>query len=201
MKLNVAKIKEKMEQMGITYSELADKGGLPRQSLSSWINGHRDPMPFNVQKIAQVLHCDISEIAEAQDTIELSTVYGDHAAMEINGKRVDFDGNAYSVEQELIPGVVSAIAKTVSNELRHDSQSELARRLGLSSTQISRIARGEADLTLMPLSALLRLCPQIIDKGILSGKPESKLVSFCRNLSAEDQEKALAILQAVFANK
>ena len=199
MKLKTQKLNFYMAQEGINYSQLSDRTGISRQAISSWINGRRDPMPYNVQKMAEVLKCSIADIAEAQDSLELVALHGDGFAREVIGMTSDRNGEKYSVESELIPQVVEYVKGRVSAETAFKSKNELARKLGVSGSQSGRIARGEADLTLMPLSALLRLCPQIIDKGVLSGKPESKLVSFCRELSAEDQEKALAVLQTIFA--
>jgi transcriptional regulator with XRE-family HTH domain len=201
MKLKLNELVNRMEQKGINYSELSLLTGISRQTISSWVNGHRDPMPFNVEKMAEILHCRVEDIAEAQDGIELAALHGDQFARELMGITKDTTGEKYSIESQLLPETVQYIRHRVSAETTFKSKSELGRKLGLSGSQSGRIARGEADLTLMPLSAFLRLCPELIDKGILTGKPESQLLSFCRNLSAEDQEKALAILQAVFANK
>jgi transcriptional regulator with XRE-family HTH domain len=201
MKLKTQKLNFYMAQEGINYSQLSDMTGISRQAISSWINGRRAPMPYNVQKMAEVLKCNIADIAEAQDGIELAALHGDQFARELMGITKDTTGEKYSIESQLLPETVQYIRQRVSAETTFKSKSELGRKLGLSGSQSGRIARGEADLTLMPLSAFLRLCPELIDKDRLSGTAESLLVSFCRNLSAEDQEKALAILQTVFANK
>lgn len=199
MKLKTQKLNFYMAQEGINYSQLSDMTGISRQAISSWINGRRAPMPYNVQKMAEVLKCNIADIAEAQGSLELVALHGDGFAKEVIGMTSDQNGEKYSVESELIPQVLEYVKGRIAKETAFKSKNELGRKLGLSGSQSGRIARGEADLTLMPLSALLRLCPQIIDRGVLLGKPDSKLISFCRDLSAEDQEKALAVLQTIFA--
>lgn len=201
MKLKLNELNVRMDAKGINYSELAEVTGISRQTISSWVNGHRDPMPFNVVKMAEVLHCKVEDIADAQDGIELAALHGDQFARELMGLTKDTTGEKYSIESQLLPETVQYIRQRVSAETTFKSKSELGRKLGLSGSQSGRIARGEADLTLMPLSAFLRLCPELIDKDRMSGTAESLLVSFCRNLSAEDQEKALAILKTVFVDK
>ena len=201
MNLKLNELADRMAEKGMNYSELANLSGISRQTISSWINRKREPMPYNVEKMAEVLSCRIEDIAEAQDGIELAAIHGDKFAREIMGITQDKSGERYSVESQLLPETIEYIRRRVSAETTYKSKSELGRKLGLSGSQSGRMVRGEADLSIMPLSAFVRLCPELIDRDQLSGTQESRLLSFCRNLSAEDQEKALAILQTVFANK
>lgn len=59
----------KLEQMrtakGISRNELAERTGIPYQTLASWENGNRTLTKFeNLVKIASALDCSIDEIVE-----------------------------------------------------------------------------------------------------------------------------------------
>lgn len=60
-------IKEVLKQRSLTINELADKLGMSRGGVSQIINGN--PTVESLQKIADVLEIDISELFEQKKTI------------------------------------------------------------------------------------------------------------------------------------
>lgn len=72
------RIKELREKNGILQKELADMMGVNYVSVSKWENGKASPSEENLQKLAEILHCEPEEILEDTKkdpvtTIELST--------------------------------------------------------------------------------------------------------------------------------
>lgn len=71
------RIKELREKNGILQKELADMMGVNYVSVSKWENGKASPSEENLQKLAEILHCEPEKILEDTKkdpvtTIELS---------------------------------------------------------------------------------------------------------------------------------
>ena len=71
------------------------------------------------------------------------------------------------VDDEPVALLLKYLADQLAKQISATSQSEVARHIGLSASQINRITHGKADLNLLPIGALYRLCPQIIDREVL----------------------------------
>ena len=71
------RIKELREKNGILQKELADMMGVNYVSVSKWENGKSSPSEENLQKLAEILHCEPEKIIEdikkdPENSIELS---------------------------------------------------------------------------------------------------------------------------------
>lgn len=63
-------IKKAMKRRGITINDLASKIGISRVVLSGQINGN--PTLSNINRIAEAIGCDISELFRKEETGEVS---------------------------------------------------------------------------------------------------------------------------------
>ena len=55
-------IKKMREQRGLTQKQLADLIGVAQQHVSRWENGKHRPSIDTVQKLAEILNCNISDL-------------------------------------------------------------------------------------------------------------------------------------------
>lgn len=124
--------------------------------MSSYLHGKRNPKRITVQKIADALHVNISEISGYRDDDGEQNVY----------VPVQSTGNDFA------DAVFRFIHSEVSRQVAKENQSIVSKRIGLSHPQVNRIVNGKADLSLFPVGALIRLCPQIINRDVLSGETE-----------------------------
>ena len=55
-------IKKMREKRGLSQGQLADKIGVAQQHISRWENGNHRPSIDTVQKLAEILNCNISDL-------------------------------------------------------------------------------------------------------------------------------------------
>ena len=53
------KLKDYIKSERLTQTEAAEKMGVTKQTWSSWINGVRSPQMATLQRMADVLHCQV----------------------------------------------------------------------------------------------------------------------------------------------
>lgn len=147
-----AKVKSMLDDNGLTAAEIARKAGIERSLLSCYMHGKRNPKRITVQKIADALHVNISEISG----------YRDDDGENITPCPVQPTGNDFD------DAVFHFIHAEISRQVATENQSIVSKRIGLSHPQVNRIVNGKADLSLFPVGALLRLCPQIINRDVLN---------------------------------
>ena len=56
-------MKKILDDSGLTITDAAQRIGVSRSNLSSYLNGRRNPKRVTVQRIANAFHVDISEIS------------------------------------------------------------------------------------------------------------------------------------------
>lgn len=152
-----AKVKSLLDENGLTAVEIAKKAGISRVQMSSYMHGRRNPKRITVQRIADALHVNISDISGYRDDDEEIAV-------------LQFPSGT---EEEFYAAVYQFVRAEVSRQVANENQSIVSKRIGLSHSQVNRIVTQKADLSLFPIGALLRLCPQLINRAILNGEPSA----------------------------
>lgn len=149
-----AKVKTLLDQNGLTAVEIARKAGISRVQMSSYMHGRRNPKRITVQRIADALHVNISDISGYRDDDEepLSSP------------------PPVGIENEFFGTVYQFVYVEIKRQVANENQSIVSKRIGLSHAQVNRIINEKADMSLFPLGALLKLCPQIINRAVLSGE-------------------------------
>ena len=61
-KLNIRKIEENTERLGLTQSKLANIVGVSRETVSQWIKGEKSPRPDKLLKLSMALGLNFNEI-------------------------------------------------------------------------------------------------------------------------------------------
>ena len=61
-KLNISKIKESTERLGLTQSKLANIVGVSRETVSQWFKGEKFPRPDRLLKLSMALSMNFNEI-------------------------------------------------------------------------------------------------------------------------------------------
>jgi transcriptional regulator with XRE-family HTH domain len=61
-KLNISKIEESTERLGLTQSKLANIVGVSRETVSQWIKGEKSPRPDKLLKLSMALGLNFNEI-------------------------------------------------------------------------------------------------------------------------------------------
>ena len=61
-KLNISKIEENTERLGLTQSKLANILGVSRETVSQWIKGEKSPRPDKLLKLSMALGLNFNEI-------------------------------------------------------------------------------------------------------------------------------------------
>ena len=144
------KVKRILDERGLTATEIAKQSGVERSMLSAYIHGQRNPKRITVQRLADALGLDISEIS---------------------GYRKDEWKEVPVPDQVMEDGFESAVLRfihaEITRQVMNENQSIVSKRIGLSHPQVNRIMNGRADLRLFPVGAMLRLCPQIINRDVL----------------------------------
>lgn len=65
------RIKEILNQRGITLKDFAQKSGISASNLSNYLNGNISPTLETLKKIASALDIDIVELFKEKDDIEI----------------------------------------------------------------------------------------------------------------------------------
>ncbi len=60
--MNILRLKEILNEKGVTGKELAEKAGVTPASISNIVQGNSFPKPELLQKIAQILDIDIKDL-------------------------------------------------------------------------------------------------------------------------------------------
>lgn len=63
MKIKKDELKRRIQSLGFSQSEFAEKCGISKQALTSWLKDNRNAKPSSLKKIAEFLNCSISDIA------------------------------------------------------------------------------------------------------------------------------------------
>ncbi len=161
MKLKAKEFLYRMELAGETKSSLCAKCNISRQAISAWLCGSRNPKAGKIATIAKILHCSVSDIAVPQTELEVAAASGDKFAVDVLEKHPASSADDFQKDIE------NYIAKKLIDAVRLSNQSEVARRIGLSPSQVNRLYSGQADLSLFPVGAFLKLCPELIDGSVL----------------------------------
>jgi len=66
--LNVKKISEKLESMGLSQSKLASELSVSRQAVSKWMKNEKFPRPEKLLRLAQILKLSFDEIITRIET-------------------------------------------------------------------------------------------------------------------------------------
>ena len=173
-----AKVKAMIADMGLTSIEIAKKAGISREQFSNYIHGRRNPKRITVQRIADALHVKISEISGYEEEIEVPAV----------PQNTESTGSSDALTSSVLQFIFSEIVRGVATT----SQAEVAKKTGLSHAQINRIVSGKADLSNFPIGALLRLCPQLINRGALTSFQEDVAAWLFRAIGGmNDSEKLM----------
>ena len=181
MKLKKEDFLRRLQLAGVSNrSDFAKKCGFSKQALASWISGERNPKPNHVKIMAEILCCRMEDIAEPDNSLENVAVKGDKFAQCIIGMRDPLESGKSFLEGKTI----SYISKTISEQVKHTNQTDLARKIGISPSQVNRITHEKADLSLFPIGAVLRLCPEIFDQNVLNGsiRPSDELENAILNI-------------------
>ena len=56
------KLKILREKAGLSQSELAEKAGVPLDSLQNWEQARNEPLPSSLRKIANALGCSLDDL-------------------------------------------------------------------------------------------------------------------------------------------
>lgn len=152
-----AKVRSMLDDNGLTAAEIARKAGIERSLLSCYIHGKRNPKRITVQKIANALHVNISEISGYRD---------DEPMKEIPVVSSTPDAESEKRNESVFQFVAKALAKEV--ELR--GQAAVARSIGISQSNVNTLINGKSDIRKLPLSAFLNLCPMLVRFDLTSGE-------------------------------
>lgn len=174
MFLKFQELAKRIEQAGMSHAKFAEICGISRQAITAWVSGVRNPKPVNVRIMADALGCSIADIADITDCeapLEI-TRHKDTASQIIAGQELYYEQQP---NDDLTQSVYKYIAFQIAAQVDNTSQSEVGRTTGLSASQINRIIHGKADLSLFPLGALMKLCPQIINYDVVRPKKDNEL--------------------------
>jgi transcriptional regulator with XRE-family HTH domain len=163
-----------MELRGETKASLARKIETSPQSVAYWLTGKRNPKRPSVVAMAKALQCNIEEIAEPQNDLEAVAISGDKFAQYV----IDTED-----QDELTGVMMKYLSEALTVRLKYSSQTDIAKQIGLSTSQVNRIVRGLANLKQFPIGSLLKLCPQIIKRDIVDQESENQsLRQECHNV-------------------
>lgn len=170
MKLKTQEFLRRLELAGESLSSFATRCSFSRQAVSAWVNCERNPKPVNVKTMAEKLRCRVEDIAEPQTALEDVAVRGDKFAQSLLGMGDPVSAVGQDAPETPASDLMNFIAARLAAEVASSSQSEVARRIGVSVSQINRLMKGKADLSLLPVAALQKLCPDLINRDTLTGE-------------------------------
>ncbi len=61
------KLRRRIFVRGLTQDELSEMTGIPRISLSKYMNGHTTPSGYNIERLCLALDCPASELVNVHD--------------------------------------------------------------------------------------------------------------------------------------
>ena len=178
------KVKQILEDRRLTVLELATRAGVSQGALSNWINGVRNPRRSNINAIAKILGCRISDISG----------YSDEDFQQPD--EVDFDFVKNPDRQTFLDRVV--------NELKYQSelegQQKTADRLGISKSHLWGFCNGSVEVGNMSLTSFLNLFPKmrIQLRGSVPQDSVEEIQNIIDCMSEDELNKMLAVLKIVF---
>lgn len=184
-----------LDERGLKAIDLSRMTGMHRDSICKYINGKRNPDLTKVRRIADVLHVNISEISSFRDD---------------DGKIIPIDDMNFGGENDLnAQPLYEFVAAELKRQVAETNQLAVAKRIGVSHSYINRLLGGDAAVCDIPFRALIRLCPQIIDRDIIHNRDNEsddlsvnqKLVAFVKTLNNSDSRKALGVLKLMFGER
>ena len=164
MKIKANELKKRIDLLGYSQQEFAEKCGISRQALSSWLNDDRNAKASNIKKIVDYLKCPMSDIAEIDDPTGNSFIKDFTVHKIVDGKNRGRNGTPPSPLPPF-PSTPDTIRNTP--ELREcikdamlregvRNASELNRRIGYdSANSIERLLAGKLNWFPDVLSAVL----------------------------------------------
>lgn len=141
------KVSAILEERGLTITEAAEKCGTSRSVMSQWLCGRRNPKRPAIQKIADALTLNISDISTYHDN-DLVTPFFDTTPLP------DPDTEAH------MP-IFAYVLAELKRQVAISGQVKVAEKLGISASQISLLINGKAEISDLKLSAFLRLLPNM----------------------------------------
>lgn len=144
---NRKKVSAILEERGLTITEAAEKCGTSRSVMSQWLRGRRNPKRPAIQKIADALTLNISDISAYHDN-DLVTPPLDDAPLP------EPDDKAHAV-------IFVYVLAELKRQVAISGQVKVAEKLGISASQISLLINGKAEISDLKLSAFLRLLPNM----------------------------------------
>ena len=148
-KLDREKLKTILDSRGLNVSDVAKICGKNRSLFSQWLNGRRNPKRIEIQKIANALHLNISDISDYHDD-DLTALL----------PQPDLFSDA-EIDPENHKKVYAYVLSELKKQVATVSQLEVARKLGISHSYVSRLLAGDASIKDFKLSAFLRLFPNM----------------------------------------
>ena len=154
-RLDGEKLRQILKSRGLAISDIARLCGKNRAVMSQWISGKRNPRRGEIQKIADALRLNISEISDYSDD--------DFTAIPLSSEE-PIPEYRYIYET-----VMSQLQKRVSES----GQVKTAEFIGVSGGYISMLLNNKANISDLKLSAFLKLFPNIkIDFGLQPASPD-----------------------------
>ena len=154
-RLDGEKLRQILKSRGLAISDIARLCGKNLAVMSQWISGKRNPRRGEIQKIADALRLNISEISDYSDD--------DFTAIPLSSEE-PIPEYRYIYET-----VMSQLQKRVSES----GQVKTAEFIGVSGGYISMLLNNKANISDLKLSAFLKLFPNIkIDFGLQPASPD-----------------------------
>lgn len=138
-----------LHSRNLTKSEVANAIGITRGLFSQYLQGTRNPKRSTVQRIANALRVKISEISDYTEEDFFNALPPPQAT------------GVPNQDNEL--ALLRLLMAKLRRESENTSQSEIASRIGVSYSYISRLLSGDAEIENFPIKAFVRLCPELIN--------------------------------------
>ena len=58
------RLKERMEYLEMSQTELAKRSGVPQSSISQYVNGRKKPSAYVIPKLAKALVCSVADLID-----------------------------------------------------------------------------------------------------------------------------------------
>lgn len=186
------KVANILKDRGLTISEAAEKCGTSRPVLSQWLSGRRNPKRPAIQKIADALRINISEISTYHDD-DLVT------PPPVTDPLPEPNADAHSA-------IFAYVLAELRRQVALSGQVKTAEKIGISASQISLLLSGKADIRDIKLSAFLCLLPKMEIKfnsetDVDVADPRNQIKLLVDRMELEDDITAWNTLTAIFGKK
>lgn len=88
------RLKDQMQEQGMTQAMLASATGLTKSAISQIVNGLVDPRPATLRRISECLHCTVENLTGAAPEPEIDRDVPVEIAAQLLGKSAQFVRNA-----------------------------------------------------------------------------------------------------------